>query len=242
VVDRTKNKQKEKQVEIVEDFKRLLEDENPENISLGWINKTDKNLYQRIVRYFSRKDEGVDWNKFRSELPLLWRSKWTPIVKVEKYRNKEELESVLSNYKDEMYVLFMNGKKEMEKGEEIWTDLIRLAQKGNNDAYDVVYKLAGGVVDDYIKNKEDPDDNSLYIELDKDTKEKVIERCIRLYSSDIEGYFKNYLLKSIGFHLKKRGYKYSIDNEPEEGTSLHERLASEVDVGDSEDVDDIVFN
>ena len=234
--EREKNRHQETRNVIVNDFKALLEKEDPKSLSPKWIRNTSSNLYNRIVNNFCDRYGEVDWNKFKKAIPLLWRNRWIETSVIEKYRNKEELDVVLSKYKDEMYVLFMNGKKEMERGEEIWADLIKLAQKGNQDAYDVVSRIAGEVVDDYIKNKEDPDDSSLYLELDKDVKEKVIDRCIRLYKPDIEGYFKNYLLKSIGFNIKKRGYKYSMDNKKDDETSLHERLSD--DGGDdSEDFD-----
>lgn len=226
---------------VVHDLDILLTEINPESFSPEWIKSSSFQIYERIKRYFKNRYNEIDWEKLVKRMNPSWQKKWdsnaASLQKIESYHDQQEVDEITSKYSNDMYSIYMTGKAEMQKAEEIWSSLIALAQKGNIEAHETVSKMADKVISDYIATKDDPDSNAISVEIDEYEKLKIIERCINRYDATKEGFFRNYLLKSIGFIVKKKGFKYSLDREPEEGLSLYDRLSSNPD-DDTEDYDD----
>lgn len=105
---------------------------NPPVINEGWIKKNSPMSYAFIT------ENSIDWDTVTQHIEKSYQARWNKTSKRKRYANliryedQNELNTLLSNYKDKMYTFVSKLSKDDELAcDRISILLVRLAQKGN---------------------------------------------------------------------------------------------------------------
>ena len=122
--------------QVINRLNALLQDENPASFNSSWILRHSSEIYRFILKNIRTEIGDINWDKVICSLDKRFQKIWIPPrhkpKTVRLYRNKGEVDSVLKNYKDKLYV-FVAPLNEQDKRlrDAIGISLVRVAQKGN---------------------------------------------------------------------------------------------------------------
>lgn len=197
-------------------IKRLnisIKTEKPRSFRSSWILKYCPDVYRYITKYVRTEVGDINWDKVISSLNKRHQKLWVPPrykpQKVRAYRSKKEVDLVLKDHKDKLYIFVtaLDDKDRMLR-DAIAIPLVRIAQKGNLRAQEKLLFLLKQLAQQWIE----------YCPTfyrwrgHTDEVDFVILRCVRCYR--FTGTFIGYLFKSIEYSgLGFRSFQaYSLDN------------------------------
>lgn len=120
---------------IIARLEEILEAKNPKMFSPNWIYKNGEGLDHHIAKSFN------GWSEMVSLMNEKWRARWiSPDRKnIDYYEDRDEFNAVCSAYKDSLYLLYATeSEKDMKRRNLILIDLVKIAQKGNSSAWDLL--------------------------------------------------------------------------------------------------------
>jgi len=190
-----------------------LSKEKPFTFRSSWISEHSPNVYQYIVKNVRTEVGDIDWDKAISSLDKRFQRIWIPPrhkpQKVRLYRNKKEVDIILKNYKEKLYIFIAAINDEDKRlRDAIAIPLVRIAQKGNIRAQQKLVFLLKQIAQQWIE----------YCPTfyrwrgHSDDLEPRILSCIRCYR--FTGSFIGYLFKSLELSGKglQRFQAYSLDS------------------------------
>ena len=203
----------------------LIRVKQPESFNSSWILQHAPECYRYIQRNIRLEVGGVDWDRITCALEWKFQRRWPPghwRKKKALYENQDEVDVVLNNYRDKLFVFIAAQNQEDRRMRDIIAiSLVRLSQNGNILAKQELLELLLFSVEEWIAK---------YIWLsrwsgyDEKIKEQL-EGCIHRYR--YTGSFLRYVYKTLEY--AGRGirplYAFSL-NEPvfEEGASRIDRF------------------
>ena len=211
----------------------LIRVKQPESFNSSWILQHAPECYRYIQRNIRSEVGGVDWDRITCALEPKFQRRWSPghwRKKKALYEDQDEVDVVLNNYRDKLFVFIAAQNQEDRRMRDIIAiSLVRLSQNGNILAKQELLELLLFSVEEWIAK---------YIWLsrwsgyDEKIKEQL-EGCIHRYR--YTGSFLRYVYKTLEY--AGRGlrplYAFSL-NEPvfEEGASRIDRFAYDPAIGE----------
>jgi len=199
--------------QIVIRLNRLLENKTPRIFKSSWILENSPEIYRYIVKNIRTEVGDIDWDKVISSLDKRVQRIWIPPrhkpQRVRTYRNKKEVDLVLKNYKDKLYI-FVAPLDDNDKRlrDAISIPLVRIAQKGNIRAQQKLIFLLKQIAQQWIEYCP----RFYRWRGHSDDLEPKIVACIRCYR--FTGSFIGYLFKSLEYSALGLNFfqAYSLDS------------------------------
>jgi len=199
--------------QVIKNLEKVLEDKNPAIFKSAWILENSPEVYRFIIKNIRTKTGDIDWDKVISSLNKRFQRIWIPPrhkpQRVRLYRNKKEVDSVLKDYKDKLYIFIApiddNDKRLRDA---ISIPLVRIAQKGNVRAQQKLVFLLKQIAQQWIEYCP----RFYRWRGHSDDLEPRITACIRCYR--FTGSFIGYLFKSLEYSaLGLNSFQaYSLDS------------------------------
>jgi hypothetical protein len=181
---------------VAVELNRLLSENSPKTFSSAWIFKRAPRCYGLIRKHIRSEVGSIDWDKITFALEPAYQRLWTPRVKKKSkvYRNRAEIDSILSRYKEKLYV-FVSPADAMDLliRDRIAIALVRVAQDGNLLARIKVIELVRYTIDEWL-------DTYLYMSRWRGRDHQIHEQlagCIRRYR--YSGSFLRYVYRTLQY-------------------------------------------
>lgn len=183
--------------QAVKNINRSLNKKQPEKFNPQWIKNRCKVSYEFVLKNVKTEFDEPDWDLIVSRLERHNQKLWMRKIKridVELYNNREELNIVLSYYKDKLYTFF----GQVDNDDRVICDwisikLVRLSQKGNLLAKNKIINLLENLVEQWIEFDKSLHSWKGYNEI----KTEHIEACIRRFR--YAGSFLGYLHRTLQY-------------------------------------------
>lgn len=195
----------DKAIEIINES---LFEKNPSTFTGTWVYQNAPRAY-RFIRLNLRTATGsIDWDTVTRGLDRSFQKRWKGRRREPRrlYENRDEVDIVLSKYREKLYV-FIAALDEQDRRtrDVISVELVRVAQRGNTLARDEAVTLIRYVVDDWIEK---------YFVLQRwagysDILEEQLVACIRRYR--FTGSFLGYVFKTLEYAGRGLAPTYSLD-------------------------------
>lgn len=193
----------------IKHLKIVLGKENPEKFSSSWIIKFAPNVYRYIQKNVRTETGRIDWDRVTYSLERRFQKKWSRYrVKMRKpYENQEELDLVLSKYKDKLYTFIApQDYRDRKTRDKITVSLTRISQRGNVLAKQELVKWLRYIADEWI---------DIYPCMGRwktypGAIDERISRCIILYR--YTGSFLGYLYKTLEYSARALPPTCSFDD------------------------------
>lgn len=179
---------------VTQKLNTLLKQKQPKTFDCQWIEQSAGDLYKYISENIRTEAGAVDWDSITTTLDKKFQKRWEG--QKEKagvpYENKKELDSILNKYRDKLYTL-LTPLDEYDKKiqDQIFINLVRLAQKGNTLAQQQVIDWLTFIITEWAENSWRIAKWKGYA----DDIEKKIKGCIRCYR--YTGTFVGYVYKTF---------------------------------------------
>jgi hypothetical protein len=197
----------------IKNLKKALKCCHPRDFRSSWVFMHCPDVYRYIIKNSRTEVGDIDWDKIISSLDKRFQRIWIPprhkAQRVRLYRNKKEVDLILKNYKEKLYI-FIAALNDEDKRlrDAIAIPLVRIAQKGNIRAQQKLVFLLKQIAQQWIE----------YCPTfyrwrgHSDDLEPRILACIRCYR--FTGSFIGYLFKSLELSGKglQRFQAYSLDS------------------------------
>ncbi len=194
---------------VIKNLNRELRYKRPTTFSSTWILVNTPSIYQYIRINFRTENNDIDWDKITVKLDREFQRKWVRYRRrqVKQYENQLEVDRILNKYKDKLYVFIgVLGKKDKDLRNKIIVSLVRVSQKGNILAQNVLCYWIRFIVDDWIDKYPHVWRWRAYT----DSIEDKIAGCVRCYR--YTGTFLGYLFKTLEYSGKALKPLYSLDD------------------------------
>ena len=173
-----------------------LKEERAGTFSGGWVRQNAPKAYRYIVANIRTALGNIDWDRVVVRLDRELQRRWTPRrpKTVQPYRNSREVEAVLAEYREKLYVFVSPADaNDRRLRDAISIALVRTAQKGNLSAREELLGLLRYVVDHWIEYCPRLERWRGYT----DAIEQELEGCIRRYR--YTGTFIGYLFRTLEY-------------------------------------------
>lgn len=193
--------------ECIKIIRRTLHEKNPREFSSVWIVQNTPRAY-RFIHKNVRNEIGLDWDRITATLPRRYQHRWIRYRHKPRkaYEDQNELEKVLSKYRDKLYIFIAtSNEKEKRLQHKITIMLVRISQKGNVLATRELVSLLRYMVDKWI-------DKYFFLRRWRGAESEIdgaIEGCIRRYR--YTGTFFGYLFKTMEYSANALKSFYSLD-------------------------------
>jgi hypothetical protein len=183
----------------------------PGILTASWIFKHAPKCYRFIQKNIRTEWNAIDWDRVTSVLDWKYQRRWMPqrrSKKLRPYGNRNEVDAILSRYRDKLYVFIVPADRvDRHLRDIISIRLVRLAQRGNFTAKQEIMRLVRYAVDEWLDH---PGYMSRWRGYDEKI-QKTIEGCIHRYR--YTGSFFKYVYRTLQY--AGRGiqpfYAYSLD-------------------------------
>ncbi len=177
----------------------LLEEKRPEKFSSSWIFKHKPYIYHFFRENFRTETGDIDWDIVTLSIDRSFLKRWVRYKKKsgKPYENQDELNLILTKYKDTYYTLIApQNEDDRRTRDRIAIALVRVSQKGNVLAEQELTKWMKYVIDDWVEK---------YYPLFKwkgyaDEVEGKIALCIKNYK--YTGSFTGYMFKTLQYSAR----------------------------------------
>lgn len=194
----------------VRNLKKVLSRKQPKVFSSTWIFTEIPSVYFYAQKNLRTENDDIDWDRITYRLGRRFQKRWIRYRRKigKQYENKEEVDLILSKYKEKLYALITptNPREELLQNR-IFVALVRVSQKGNILAQQEVVKWTRFIIDDWVER---------YWQVKKwkgytDDLEEKVQGCIRCYK--YTGSFLGYLFKTLQYSSLGLAplCKYSLD-------------------------------
>lgn len=143
--------------QVIITLNTLLKTHKPLEFNTRWIRRHNCGLLGQIWHHVRTPDnKAIDWDAIIKELDPIWQTKWHPrrhdyMAGVKEYENSTEVDAIVSNYRENLYVFFScESKQERDMRNIISHELLQIAQKGNINAEDALIMYATFTMNDWI--------------------------------------------------------------------------------------------
>jgi hypothetical protein len=193
----------------LKELNTLLQEMNPERITVSWILTHSPKTYRTICKYARTPLNAIDWDLVTSYLDRLFQKRFVRYKSklVKQYENKDEITKVLNTYKDKLYVCIdPHNEEERNLRNKIFTLLVRLSQKGNVLAEQ---ELIEWIL--YVTNEWSDKYPQIWKWRGREGEVRLkIKACIRCYK--YTGSFTGYLFKTLEYSARGLPYEISLDD------------------------------
>ena len=218
---------------VIKNLNLKLVEDRPAALRSLWILRNVPDAYRFITKNVRTEAGDVDWDKVISSLDKNFQKIWIPPrhrpQHVKLYRNKKEVDLILKNYNQKLYV-FVVAQDDNDKRlrDTICIPLVRIAQKGNVRAQQKLVFLLKQIVQQWIEYCP----RFYRWRGHSDDLEPRILSCIRCYR--FTGSFIGYLFKSLEYSaLGLQSFQaYSLDScKPGTNWSMLDTLTKDPQTG-----------
>jgi hypothetical protein len=180
---------------VVATLNKSLARNQPDFFNSSWIRKHAPHCYRFIRQNLRREFGGIDWDRLTYALDRRFQRRWSPVKRRKnrvQYEDHAEVETILRKHGDKIY-LFIAPSDEHERRirDLIGISLVRLAQKGNLLARQVLVDLMKYTINDWIERYRFLSRWQGY----EEELQKQLEGCIRRYR--YTGSFVNYVFRTL---------------------------------------------
>lgn len=186
-----------------------LTEKSPEKLSASWIYKNTPNVYRYVWKNVRSDTGNIDWDRVTSCLDKVFQRRWVRYryKQVKLYEKQEEVDVILTKYKDHLYTFICSTtKEERVMQNKMIVSLVRIGQRGNISAQREIIKWVMYIADDWIDRYPQIYKWRGY----KDVVEDKIRSCIRCYR--YTGSFLGYLFRTLEYSARGKPPICSLDD------------------------------
>ncbi len=183
--------------QAIKNIDRSVRKRKPECFNVSWVRHKLAKSYAYIEKHVTTETGEIDWDEVVRRLEYEHQKMWLKGVKrkkkVETYEDMDEVEAILSRYRERLYTFMVQTDKEDKKiCDVISIRLVRTAQKGNMLAQEKAMGLIRQLVEQWMEDRGLGHWRGYGEFIDTN-----IERCIRRYR--YSGSFTTYLYRTLQY-------------------------------------------
>ena len=181
----------------IKNINRSISKRRPSTFNPAWLRNCVRRSYDFISENINTESGDVDWDQvvrcLSHDYQKLWFKELKRKKKIQKYKNKAEVDAILNKYRDKLYTFLVQADKDDKIiCDEICIRLVRTAQKGNLLARQKAIYFIKQLVDYWIETR-----NLQNWRGYDDLLKKNIDGCIRRYR--YSGSFLVYLYRTLEY-------------------------------------------
>lgn len=223
----------------VEDLKAGLASKRIRSFSAVYIKKNFSALYDFFTKRVKTPEGYVDWKLIISCLDKDLREKFVYPKKLayhtpaRLYKNPKELHQAINGRKIKLYTFFSRQDKEdREIRDELCREIIKLAQKGNVSAFEIIFEYLEEITAYWIGAI---NDFKCLVHCRREVSQ-LIEKCIFRYQHG-EASFMSYLFKTMIFYAKKIQKERLKEIRLDEPSFLFEKITNHERISEGDIID-----